>query len=254
MERHDKIREAALAPVGSALLSPDMRVVERDGWYQTIKPSSRSTVGNEVVLSRVPLDEADAVIDRTIAEYRALGLPFKWCINPLTEPADFGSRLEARGFEWWPIRGMAIEPRTWTARPRSGITVEPVTAFDEYLVCWQAGWEVSVEDRAGWIADHERALATGRFHFFLARVDGEPAGTAGYITRPHAVYLVGGNVLPKFRGRGVYRALLDARLVRAADAGFALATTQAREATSAPILEALGFETLYRARIYKWSP
>ena len=97
-------------------------------------------------------------------------------------------------------------------------------------------------------------MATGRFHFFLARVAGEAAGTAGYITRSKSVYLVGGNVLERFRGRGLYRALLDVRLSRAAAAGFALATTQAREATSAPILETLGFETLYRAKIYKWSP
>ena len=39
-----------------------------------------------------------------------------------------------------------------------------------------------------------------------------------------------------------------------AELGFTLATTQAREATSAPILERLGFETLYRSRVYKWQP
>jgi hypothetical protein len=154
---------------------------------------------------------------------------------------------------------MAIDPRAWTATPRAGITIEPVgeagaSVFDEYLDCWHAGWDVKVDDRDGWIADHVRAIATGRFHFFLARVGGEPAGTAGYIAKSRSVYLVGGNVLPRFRERGVYRALLDMRLVRAAAAGFELATTQAREATSAPILEALGFETLYRSRIYKWSP
>ena len=46
----------------------------------------------------------------------------------------------------------------------------------------------------------------------------------------------------RIEDKGVYRALLDARLTRAARLGITLATTQAREATSAPILEALGFE------------
>jgi hypothetical protein len=68
------------------------------------------------------------------------------------------------------------------------------------------------------------------------------------------VYLVGGNVLEPYRGRGIYRALIDVRLRDIAARGFTLATTQAREATSAPILERLGFETLYRGRVYKWQP
>ncbi|MGE3455655.1 MAG: GNAT family N-acetyltransferase [Kofleriaceae bacterium] len=97
-------------------------------------------------------------------------------------------------------------------------------------------------------------MATGRFHFFLARSNGEPVGTAGYIVKPRSVYLVGGNVLASHRGRGIYRALLDARLRQAAAVSVTLATTQAREASSAPILERLGFETLCRARLCKSEP
>jgi hypothetical protein len=48
--------------------------------------------------------------------------------------------------------------------------------------------------------------------------------------------------------------LIDERLRDAAALGFTLATTQAREATSAPILDKLGFETLFRSRVYKWQP
>ena len=59
-----------------------------------------------------------------------------------------------------------------------------------------------------------------------------------------SAYLVGGVVLPAFRGRGVYRALIAARLRHARAAGVAVVTTQARAATSAPILARLGFVAL----------
>jgi GNAT superfamily N-acetyltransferase len=81
---------------------------------------------------------------------------------------------------------------------------------------------------------------------FLARWDGEPAAIASYVTFPRSAYLLGGFVLPRFRGRGLYRALIQARLADACARGIALATSHAREATSAPILERLGFATICR--------
>jgi GNAT superfamily N-acetyltransferase len=62
--------------------------------------------------------------------------------------------------------------------------------------------------------------------------------------------LLGGVVLPRFRGRGLYRALVRARLSDARTHGIALATSHAREATSAPILERLGFATICRFARY----
>ena len=68
--------------------------------------------------------------------------------------------------------------------------------------------------------------------------------------RPGAVYLTGAITLPALRGRGVYRATIGARLELAAREGFRLATTHARCATSAPILERLGFETDFRYPLF----
>jgi len=95
-----------------------------------------------------------------------------------------------------------------------------------------------------------RALGTGRFHMFVARRGGAIAGSAGFITKPRSAYLVGGVVVAAHRGAGLYRALLDERLRRIAALGLPLATTLARESTSAPILDRLGFETVFRSRMY----
>jgi GNAT superfamily N-acetyltransferase len=249
----EKIEESFLAPIGSGILARDTRIVERDGWYQTIQPSSGSTIGNEVVYSRLAAEDAEAVVVATIAEYTAAGVPFKWCVGPLTEPPGFGALLERHGFVGWEIRGMSIDPAAWVAPSPADVTVETVGkgGLVEYADTFSRGWDHRIDDVATWCDDLGRAIDGGRHHMVLARVGGEPAGTAGFILRPRAAYLVGGNVLPAFRGRGVYRALIDARLADLRRRGVTLATTQAREATSAPILERLGFETLYRSRVYK---
>jgi GNAT superfamily N-acetyltransferase len=63
-------------------------------------------------------------------------------------------------------------------------------------------------------------------------------------------YLFGAQVFPAFRGRGIYRALVAARLGFLAARGVSLAVTQARAATSAPLLERFGFETVFHSRCY----
>lgn len=244
--------EVFLAPVGCSMLAGDSRVIDRPGWHQVITPSSGSTHGNEVVLSQIPAADVDRVVAATMAEYAAHQLPFKWCTGPLTEPADFGAALERHGFESWAIRGMAIDPASWHTADVPGVEVHEVTpaTLDEYIDTSRRGWPdtIGTDD---WRDDLLRAHATGRFHYFTARVDGVPVGTAGYIRKPTLAYLVGGNVLPAYRGRRIYRALVDTRLAQLAAAGVRLAVTQAREATSAPILDRLGFQSAYRARIYK---
>ena len=94
------------------------------------------------------------------------------------------------------------------------------------------------------------AIPDGRAPLFLARAGGVPAGVAGVALLPRSAYLMGAVVLRAFRGRGIYRALIAARLAAAAARGIPIATTQAREDTSAPRLERLGFETVCRYPVF----
>ena len=76
---------------------------------------------------------------------------------------------------------------------------------------------------------------------YVAYVDGEPAASAGSTVDGDALRFWDGAVLPAYRGRGAYRALVAQRLVdaRAPTARFAL--VKAVDSTSAPILKRLGF-------------
>ncbi len=111
------------------------------------------------------------------------------------------------------------------------------------------GWSV---DPAPLHLVHERLLADPdrRQRLFLASVAGGPAGAASYVAFPRSAYLLGAVVLPRLRSRGVYRALARRGSPTRAPAGSQLATCHARESTSAPILERLGFATIRRFAIY----
>ncbi len=75
----------------------------------------------------------------------------------------------------------------------------------------------------------------------VAYVDGRPVGSGGISVVGADGRLWGGAVLPEARGRGVYRAVLAARLRYAVEHGADLAIVKGRVRTSGPILRRAGF-------------
>ena len=74
-----------------------------------------ATRGEEMRSLDQKASEADYIREKSakkIAEYADHGLPFRWCVGPLTAPApeDFGALLGRYGFTWLDGRGMAIDP------------------------------------------------------------------------------------------------------------------------------------------------
>ena len=257
--------EVVVTPRSSTLPLPDLRRIERPGWVQVVTPSFRQGGFNEVAFSALADDEADAVIDATIAEYRALGIKFRWAVPPGSAPADLGARLVRHGLvESWG-RGMArstaaAAPTPSAARPGQfhddddqdpAVRVEEIgpDQIETFTRVMAEGWRL---DPGPLRVAHAVlfGMADRRQRQFLASYDGEPAGCASYVAFPRSAYLLGAVVLPPFRGRGLYRALARARMADARARGIALATAHAREATSAPILERLGFATICRFPIY----
>jgi GNAT superfamily N-acetyltransferase len=228
-----------------------MEVIERPGWLQLVTPTLRQGGLNGVSLSRLADDEADRVIDETIARYRALGLRFRWVVCPDATPADLAERLERRGLARASTRAMARPTEGFEAHDDPGLSVvevdEPMLpAFDRVM---GEGWGI---DPAPLAAYHRVVFAREPrpVRLYLGLVEGRPAATAATFLFERSAYLMGAVVLPSFRGRGLYRALVAARLQDAAARGLGLATTQAKEETSAPRLERMGFQTVCRLSIF----
>lgn len=259
----EKKRDACIhAPFGRDLLWPDTLSIERPGWRQIVTPTAPGGMLNEIAFSQVEAADAERVIDEGIATYRACGQPVKWCVGPWTKPADFGERLARRGFRSWDVRGMGcstdlVLDGASRAREHGSadfIHVERVTpaTLEEYLVTSHQGWGVPIDALERARQRHLDGIvgAAPRVLLFTARLGDQAVGTGAIFLRDEFGYLVGTQVLDHARGRGVYRALVGARLRALRERGLEYAVTQAREATSAPMLEHLGFETLFRSKCF----
>jgi GNAT superfamily N-acetyltransferase len=101
-------------------------------------------------------------------------------------------------------------------------------------------------------AAHEAVtLPVGRGGSVVAYVDGMPVGAGGISSRGPAAGLWGGAVLDDYRGRGIYRALLAARLDYAAAHYMTMALIKGRVETSGPILRRAGFGAYGQERCYR---
>jgi GNAT superfamily N-acetyltransferase len=241
----DLLEEVIVTPRRAYPRLPDLQVIERPGWLQIVTPSIKTGGLNEVIYSLLDERTADATIDAAIATYRDLGLKFRWNAGPGSGPEDLGARLERRGLTASWGRGMA---RSTDDVGDFGDVVEvDATTLDHFTDVMASGWNA---DRAALLEQHRHLLAEGRDCLFVAYCDGVPAAAASYVPFARSAFLMGGVVLPSYRGRGLYRALVHARLAHARARGITLATSHAREATSAPILERIGFDTVCRFPMY----
>ncbi len=247
------LHEALVRPRDAHVAYADIREIKRPGWSQRITPSFARGGLNSVDLAVLADADADAVIDATIAEYDALGIRFRWTVGPDSRPHDLGERLLRRGLRPRAVAVMAAPLAAITLRDEAAkdITVERVDLanVDLYAHTVATGWDAD----AAPLAAYERAVLAGsddRHPAFLARIAGAPVGAANCALFDRSAYLMGAVVLPTFRGRGVYRALIAARLQVIAAHGLRLVTTQALRSSSAPILARLGFVTIAEIASY----
>ena len=248
--------EVHSGPLGAQILSDGAYIIESEGWFQLVSPNRLEASRNEVIVSAISVEKAEQKIDETIAFYRKLGTSFKWVVDPKTQPDGFAELLRKKGFRSWFGRGMYCHLSDIQVEFSEDIEVEKVSIanVENYVDLSIEGWDMDKKLRSSLIEDYSWALKQSdeRFNFYIAKAGGVPAGTAGFITKKRSGYLIGGNVLEKFQGKGVYKALIKKRLDDISGLNIQLATSGTREKTSAPILERLGFKTVYRDEIFQY--
>ena len=256
MEQTQKYSETVNCFRGAAILSGDSYLIENDSWYQVVSPSRKDASRNEIIYSSLDEGNVEKKIEQTIDFYKKIGTSFKWCTGPETRPVNMAEKLREAGFRSWQARGMCCDPKKIDIDKNNAVSIERVTLanLDSYLDAFIEGWSIDDSMRSLLEEDYQWALSEKdeRFHYFIGKANGEVVGTAGFIRKPRSAYLVCGNVLERFRGEGYYKALIKERLDLILSLGLNLATTGARELTSAPILEKLGFETIYKSEIFQY--
>ena len=131
-------------------------------------------------------------------------------------------------------------------RSEAGVEARRVESFDEFTAAGEITHDAfghPEEMRASWREtrpllyelEQQDVSAT-----YLAFVDSQPVAAATAVFAQAGVMLLGGATLPQARGRGCYRALVQARWDDAVRRGTPALVVQAGQ-MSRPILERLGF-------------
>jgi GNAT superfamily N-acetyltransferase len=244
--------------------APGIEIIVTPRYRASIQPDFPLPGPNSVSWIRCRAEEADEVIREARAIFAPRHLPFMWTLDPGMEPPDFADHLVARGAHPDPhgaeakVMVLPVEAMV-EAAPIAGLEIRDALGdLDTFRKADAAAAEafeaVVPKAEPDYLAMLDRRRLNFRAernrHWLLATVDGEPAGAGGIILYPPGGAIInGGSVRPKFRGRGIYRALVAARLEIARQAGVAGLIVWGGD-MSGPILAGLGFETVGWRRFY----
>ncbi|WP_030900968.1 GNAT family N-acetyltransferase [Streptomyces sp. NRRL F-5126] len=225
--------------------------VERAG--RVVRHSGGTDDWNGVLWSDLDAASADAAIAAEIAHFTAAGHAFEWKLYGHDTPHDLGVRLAAAGFVAEPVETLMlaetarIVASTADARPPEGVRLVPVTDAAGVALMAQVHDEVfgpgssSFRDRLA----RQLAEAPGTVDAVVAVAGSTPVCAARAELPPGKEFasLWGGGTLPRWRGRGLYRALVARRARLAQQSGHRFLQVDASD-ESRPILERLGFAAL----------
>jgi GNAT superfamily N-acetyltransferase len=236
-----------------ALYDQDQRInfeepgVRREVTAHTVRQINLNEPESFLLYSKLTSENADQVIDSEIAYFESIGHNFEWKLYTHDTPSDLVERLRRRGFE-------IDDPETILVLDMEGLTgilTQPVThdirritdpAEVKPLIDVQAAIYGHPMDgmvkRITWELTHYPDYIS----FYGAYVDNQPVASARMYLPAHSQFasLWGGGTLDVYRGRGIYTALLAARVQEAIQRGRRFLTLDASP-MSRPIVEKLGF-------------
>jgi GNAT superfamily N-acetyltransferase len=206
--------------------------------------------------------QTEAIVDAEIAYFTGLNSEFEWKVYSHDEPPDLLAQLRNRGFRIGDEEALLIremrELSFLMAPLPAGVTVNPVRdeqGIADFLFVESAIWPCEPSKTRELLLSI-MADPLQRDQAFVAYSDRQPAGSGRVTASQDSQFagLWGGGVLPEFRGQGVYRALLRARIdhVRQFDSIRYLRVDAMP--TSRPILEKYGFKRVASTWPAKWPP
>lgn len=233
-----------LPPWARVVDRPELRYttadVDQPALHLVLRVRDRDAEGGPVSLA--------ALVDEVDAAHR--GRSSRWMLAPGSQLPALPPLLERAGWRPEHLHHLRTLPVTAAAPPAPpGLEVRPVadrTTLVDCIGVTAAAFEtdpgpLSTER----VRDELGAIQRGRVHRFVVydSASGTPLSSGGLNTYPRQGigFLWGGGTVPTARGRGAYRALLQARLRRAARCGCTHVAVYARVDTSDPIVARLGF-------------
>lgn len=211
-----------------------------------------------ILYSNLNVNNAEAVIQEEIAHFERRGCDFSWVVFRHDRPADLKERLLAHGFiSEAPEEIMVLEIDDLSPLPMKPVgfdvrKISDIDKIDDILSIRQQVWQGDYSSMAQALSKR-LTEAPESLALYVAYVDGKPASTAqiSFYQNGNFAGLVKAATLPAYRGRGLYRALVAARVREAKRRGVRFVDADASP-MSQPILRKLGFESLTEAHSCEW--
>ena len=199
----------------------------------------------------------DAGLAAILAQYRAAERPAHLEVyDGITPPAILGvlerGGLTPTGHELL-AHVLETDRVRVVASPAAGVTVERCGSADFALFAQLVREGFEAPGELGEFFEEATRVALERLPesqviAFIARVDGEPAGTGMLVLTERVAGLYSGSVMPVFRGRGIQHQLIAARVREGLRLRRRIFVSQTEgDNASAHNLRDAGFRTLYRA-------
>ncbi|MEZ5945871.1 MAG: GNAT family N-acetyltransferase [Hyphomonas sp.] len=227
-----------------------------DGVWRLVTPIA-SLPYNGVFRFDVDDREADARIDRIIADYDARNVEHFWVVHPSSRPADLDKRLIARGFmEFEVCPGMVVKPKDLKADiPSSdGVEIREISATDETPILELVAnrWSVPT-DALGYLQSFFRENHVGQpdgtTRAWLATLNGRPVGKAFTHRSGNIAGLYGVAISPEARGHGVGLAICARALRETATDGIELLVLHSTP-MAVDLYKKLGFRSVAPFRLF----
>jgi hypothetical protein len=245
---YDELRKTGQYPGTRLEVTPDVvRIVDISNGY-----------GGAVVFSKMDKTNENRIIHEQVDYFRGLHQNLEWKVCSHDRPRGLKKRLKEMGFliespEALLVLDLQSAPAALWEPIRCDVRLitDPADLQKVRFVEEQV-WN---EDSA-WIPTYlGNALRESppSMNIYLALVNGQPVSAAWIHFPPGSPFasLFGGSTIRKFRGQGLYTALLAARAQEARQRGVRYLTVDASP-KSRPILEKHGFELLGWSTPCKW--
>jgi GNAT superfamily N-acetyltransferase len=212
-----------------------------------------------VIYSNLDKVNADSVIREQVEYFHGIHQNFEWKVCSYDRPVGLKKRLAEMGFVVEKPEAMLVldlqsaSPVLWEPIRHDVRLISDPVDLQKVRFVEEKVWN---EDSAWVLTYLGNALRESprRMSIYLAFVYGQPVSAAWIHFPPGSPFasLFGGSTIRKFRGQGLYTALLAARAQEARQRGVRYLTVDASP-KSRPILEKHGFEMLGWSTPCKWT-
>jgi hypothetical protein len=235
---------------------PGMRKDLLPGCIRFVRPAPGMSF---ILYSWLDETNADAVIQEQIDYFTQIDQPFSWKVYNYDTPPDLKQRLLAHVFQpddedMVMVLDLRQVPPVLLEPPAAD--VRRITHRDQLadvIRVEQQVWGGTfdwITDRLGGHMDIPDYVSV-----FVAYADGQPActGWTYFVPQGQFASLWGGSTVAEFRQRGLYSAILAARVQEATQRGYRYLTIDASP-MSRPIVAKHGFQLLAYAQDFNWIP